>query len=126
MVFSLFSLLPSSLLSYIKLYLFLTFPFHEGTGTSTRQLARLFPAVSKVIGIDLSPQMIAVGRHLGLGTTNGTWVETIDPDVRIHLRRGDAASTGEADESVSLVSICLLLHELPPEASKAIFREAYR
>ena len=97
-----------------------------GTGTSTRRLSKLFPQAKKVIGMDLSPQMIAVGRHLQEGVSDDDWVETIEKDERIELTRGDIAKTGLPDNSVSLVSICLVLHEIPPDVSKNIFDECYR
>lgn len=97
-----------------------------GTGTSTRRLSKLFPQAKKIIGIDLSPQMIAVGRHLQDGVTDDEWVEAIEKDEKIILNRGDIANTGLPDNSVSLVSICLVLHEMPPDASKKIFEECYR
>ena len=97
-----------------------------GTGTSTRRLSKLFPQAKEVIGMDLSPQMIAVGRHLQEGVTDNEWVETIEKDEKIKLIRGDIVNTGLPDGSVSLVSICLVLHELPPQVSKQIFEECYR
>ena len=97
-----------------------------GTGTSTRRLSQLFPQAKKVIGIDLSPQMIAVGRHLQKGTTDNEWVENITKNEKITLNCGDISDTGLPDNSVSLVSLCLVLHELPPTASTKIFEECHR
>jgi ubiquinone/menaquinone biosynthesis C-methylase UbiE len=96
-----------------------------GTGTSTRRLAKLFPFAQKIIGIDLSPHMIAVGRYL-LKEPLNWWIEKIIPDDRISLKYGDIANTGLNDESVDFASISLVLHECPQDAIKKILREAAR
>lgn len=100
-----------------------------GTGTSTRRLARLFPAAKEVIGIDLSPFMIAVGRYLSDTEEykdKFKWVEDIESDERIAFHCRDIARTQLADSSVSFVSLCLVLHELPEEATISILNEAAR
>ena len=62
------------------------------------------------------------------GIDAGAWVENIEPDHRISLHRADTTDLSKylPDSSISLVSICLVLHELPPEAARAMFKEAYR
>lgn len=100
-----------------------------GTGTSTRQLAKLFPQASKVIGIDLSPPMVAVGRFLMQTVpTNASfeWVDEIAPDARIELKYGDIAHTELEASSVGFVNLCFVLHELPKQAAKEILTEAHR
>lgn len=98
-----------------------------GTGTSTRRLAELFKQAGSVVGIDLSPQMIAVGRFLQERRGDGfTWVENIEPDARIRFQYDCIEETGLPDGSVALVSLCLVLHELPQEATLKILREVYR
>jgi ubiquinone/menaquinone biosynthesis C-methylase UbiE len=98
-----------------------------GTGTSTRRLAELFKQAGSVVGIDLSPQMIAVGRFLQERREDGfTWVEKIEPDARIRFQYDCIEETGLSDGSVALVSLCLVLHELPREATLKILREVHR
>lgn len=102
-----------------------------GTGTSTRRLAEKHPQAKSIIGIDLSPFFIAVGRRLlelapNGASEGGPWVTTIKPDSRIELKVGDAASTELPDASADVVSIGLVVHELPISASKAICKEALR
>jgi ubiquinone/menaquinone biosynthesis C-methylase UbiE len=97
-----------------------------GTGTSTRRLAREFPQAKQIIGIDLSPHMIAVGRYLLSEGHNIDWVTEIEKDDRISLRYGDIENTKLEDNSVDMVSISLVLHELPEEATINILKEAYR
>jgi ubiquinone/menaquinone biosynthesis C-methylase UbiE len=102
--------------------------FGCGTGTSTRRLAKFFPQASRVIGIDMSPQMISVGRFLlnEVPKSDFQWVEAIESDERITLQYGDFAQTGLPDNSVGFVNLCLVLHELPSHVVRSIFDEAYR
>lgn len=44
----------------------------------------------------------------------------------IHWRHGKAESTGLAANSFDLVTASLLFHELPPSASQAVIKEAFR
>ena len=98
-----------------------------GTGTSTRRLATNHPTASQIIGIDLSPYMIAVGnRLLELAPNQNDWVTAIQPDDRIALQVGDATNTGLNDASVDVVHVGLVLHELPIDISKQIINEAHR
>eukprot|EP00562_Extubocellulus_spinifer_P011821 CAMPEP_0178555552 /NCGR_PEP_ID=MMETSP0697-20121206/8924_1 /TAXON_ID=265572 /ORGANISM="Extubocellulus spinifer, Strain CCMP396" /LENGTH=414 /DNA_ID=CAMNT_0020188569 /DNA_START=140 /DNA_END=1387 /DNA_ORIENTATION=- len=102
-----------------------------GTGTSTRRLAKRFPDAERIIGIDLSAYFIAVGKRLlelapKGAREGGPWVTTIEPDSRIELVVGDAASTEMPDESVDIVNIGLVVHELPTAVSKDICKEALR
>ena len=62
--------------------------------------------------------MVAIGREL-LARDGAT-------DARLTLALGDAAKTGLADNSVDLLSLCLVMHELPAHATDAILREASR
>jgi ubiquinone/menaquinone biosynthesis C-methylase UbiE len=83
-----------------------------GTGTSSVDLKQIFPR-AKITGIDLSPYMIAVAKHRFAS-------------YDIEFLHDLAEATQMQDESFDLVSMCLLIHELPYEATKAVFREAYR
>lgn len=99
-----------------------------GTGTSTRRLAKMFPQASKIIGYDLSPYMLVVGNKLLNGKdTPFEWVEEVDTnDDRIELQYADITSTPLLDNSVAFVSLCLVMHELPKDATEAVFKEAFR
>ena len=100
-----------------------------GTGvTSTACLARLYPQASRVIGLDLSPYMVAVGRHL-LERGPSIAIDNSPPyqrDPRISIDWANLADTGLGDSSVSLVSLCLVLHELPRGETLLALREAFR
>jgi len=99
-----------------------------GTGASTRRLAARFPQASSFLGIDLSPYFIAVGQKL-LEQAPGAsepWVTAVQSDPRVELRFGDASSTQLPDGCASVVNLCLVIHELPPEASRAVCAEALR
>ena len=102
-----------------------------GTGVSSRRIAQKYPH-STVLGLDLSPHFIAVGRRLldlGQGQGQGkeqAWVNDLS-DVayssRVTLRCADAAVTGLADASCDVVCLSLVIHELPAEATRAISAE---
>ncbi|KAK9830049.1 hypothetical protein WJX72_009428 [[Myrmecia] bisecta] len=91
------------------------------TGLSSLELQRGFPG-ARIQGIDLSPQHLAVAtyqqerRH-----ETGT-----DAGENITFSHAAAEATGFADESFDLVSSCLVMHELPQFATKAIMKEAFR
>ena len=103
-----------------------------GTGMSTRPLATSnHPQAKQIIGIDMSPYFVAVGKKLlDLSPSSflqgGWWVNDIEFDERIDYRVGDAASTELLDDSVDVVNVLFVVHELPIEVSKAIMDEAYR
>lgn len=111
--------------------------FGCGTGTSTRRLARQYPQATQLIGIDLSPYFIDVGKSLlklapsaidtsGDCCNKDGWITTIDSDERIHLRQGDIANTQLPSDSVSAVNLSMVLHELPISAAKEVILEAHR
>jgi ubiquinone/menaquinone biosynthesis C-methylase UbiE len=102
--------------------------FGCGAGRSTRRLAAYFPNIKSIVGIDMSPYMISVARFMKdeFSKSNQTWVENILPDPRISYEYNNIETTKFADNSVSLVSICLVLHELPQKATIEILTEAHR
>ncbi len=111
--------------------------FGCGTGTSTRRLAKQYPQATQLIGIDLSPYFIDVGRTLlklapsaidaSVDNSNKHgWITTIDSDERIRLRQGDISNTQLPSNSVSVVNLSMVLHELPISAAKEVIFEAYR
>jgi ubiquinone/menaquinone biosynthesis C-methylase UbiE len=111
--------------------------FGCGTGMSTRRLAKNHPQADAVVGIDLSPYFIAVGKRLlelspASFHDGGPWVSTIEPDSRIQYMVGDisAALTQQVPQlkegSVDVVNVQFVLHELPPHAARDVVDEACR
>lgn len=95
-----------------------------GTGTSSRRLAALFPQAAQVIGVDASPHFLAVASNVG---ATGVLAEQEQAAAaRVSYQLGDIASTSLPAGSASLVSVCLVIHELPTSATEEVFREAYR
>lgn len=68
----------------------------------------------RTVGLDLSPYMLAVAKVRDTEEEIAQWVH------------GLAENTGFADNSFDLVTLQFVLHELPHDASKAIFREVLR
>jgi ubiquinone/menaquinone biosynthesis C-methylase UbiE len=83
-------------------------------GMSTFALQDVYPS-AKVTGVDLSPYFLAVAQY-----------NARQRSPQINWRHAAAESTGLSDASFDLVSACLLLHELPQQASRHIFCEARR
>jgi len=104
-----------------------------GTGISTRRLAACYPNAASLLGLDLSPHFLAVGtrlQQLGPASSEGDW-QWINArggfgDARVELRRGLAEATGLPDASVDLVNLGLVIHELPPSATRQVAAEALR
>eukprot|EP00601_Ochromonadales_sp_CCMP2298_P036195 CAMPEP_0173369896 /NCGR_PEP_ID=MMETSP1144-20121109/26357_1 /TAXON_ID=483371 /ORGANISM="non described non described, Strain CCMP2298" /LENGTH=353 /DNA_ID=CAMNT_0014321331 /DNA_START=115 /DNA_END=1177 /DNA_ORIENTATION=+ len=98
-----------------------------GTGTSSRRLAKLFPQAGRILGLDVSPFMVAVGRYLQTEVPAGLpWVEAFGADHRVTLQYAEVAHTGLADRSVDMVSLSFVLHEMPAAAARDVLREAWR
>lgn len=83
-------------------------------GMSTFALQAVYPE-AKITGIDLSPYFLAVAQYNS---------EQRNADVT--WKHAAAEATGLPDASFDLVSACLLFHELPQDAARAIFAEAKR
>ena len=91
-------------------------------GVSTQALARWLArrpaaathAAPSVIGLDLSPEMLAVAR-----------VRDVDGLVT-EWRHGAAEDTGLPESSFDLVSLQFVCHELPQVATRAVLAEAAR
>ena len=106
---------------------FVVADFGCGSGTSTRRLAKMIPTANKIIGIDMSPHMLALARYLNdVGTKKEEWVEDITPDPRIQFTYSDITKTEFCDNSVDICSISLVLHELPERATLEVIKEAER
>jgi len=85
-----------------------------GTGSTTLLLKQAFPQ-AEVIGLDLSPYMLAVAAYKSDRAGQfPTW------------QQGNAEDTGLPAGNFDLVTATLLFHETPPAASQSILREAYR
>ncbi len=85
-------------------------------GISTLALHRYYQAAHPVrtVGLDLSPYMLAVARHQDVQPEIADWIHA----------RGEA--TGLPDRSFDLVSLQFVIHELPRQATTAVFQEAWR
>lgn len=85
-----------------------------GTGSTTLDLKQAFPE-AEVVGLDLSPLMLAVAED----KANLAGLE-------IAFRHGPAEATGFPSGHFDLVTAALLFHETPPAIARAILREAFR
>ncbi|GIW10892.1 MAG: hypothetical protein KatS3mg061_1949 [Dehalococcoidia bacterium] len=85
-----------------------------GFGKSTLPFAVLFPE-AEVSGVDLSAPCLKLA-HL----------RAEQEGVKVAFSQQNAEHTDFADASFDLVTSTMLLHEVPPPAVRAIFREAYR
>lgn len=87
-------------------------------GISTLALHRYYDnpqqAPVTTIGLDLSPYMLAVAKNSDVDRNVGQWIH------------GKGEETGFPDRSFDLVTLQFLIHELPHQASRAIFHEAFR
>ncbi|MCU0550099.1 MAG: class I SAM-dependent methyltransferase [Leptolyngbya sp. Prado105] len=85
-----------------------------GTGSTTLMLKRAFPN-AEVIGLDLSPFMLAIAdRKSNQASLNIQWLH------------GKAEATKFADASFDLVTASLLFHETPTQISQLILQECFR
>lgn len=90
------------------------------TGLSSLALLKAFPS-ARVTGLELSPQFLAVGKILQRQREASSGKKK-----PLEFMHGLAEATGLPSESFDLVSMCLVCHELPESAARAIFREASR
>lgn len=85
-----------------------------GVGMSTFALQEIYPQ-AKLTGVDLSPYFLAVAKY-----------RDRQKDKQVNWLHAAAESTGLPSASFDLVSACLVFHELPQTAAKAILLEARR
>ena len=85
-----------------------------GIGMSTQALQSIYPQ-AKVTGVDLSPYFLAVARYCA--RQNGSNIKWL---------HAAAETTNLTSQSFDLVSACLMFHELPNSAARAIITEAHR
>lgn len=87
-------------------------------GISTLALHRFYQSQQNnpvhTVGLDLSPYMLTVARHQDTNNEITQWLHA------------NAEETGLPDCSFDLVTLQFVIHELPHEATIAIFREALR
>jgi ubiquinone/menaquinone biosynthesis C-methylase UbiE len=105
-----------------------------GVGISTRALHDAFPDAEKVVGLDTSPQMIAMASFLDwhvrffrpLVALVSDQVSTAVTTVSTYFERGNAERTKHEDRSFDLVTIMYAFHEVPKEGRDRILAEAHR
>ena len=85
-----------------------------GTGSTTILLKQTFPS-TEVIGLDLSPQMLAMSEY-----------KANQAQLDIQWVHGIAESTKFEDGEFDVVTASLLFHETPTHISQQILQEAYR
>ena len=91
-----------------------------GVGMSTVTLQETFPQAN-LTGVDLSPYFLTVAGYRWGQTSNPN-----DPEKKIRWHHAAAEATGLPEASYDLVAACLVFHELPQSAAKAILQEARR
>jgi ubiquinone/menaquinone biosynthesis C-methylase UbiE len=104
-----------------------------GTGRSTRWWAEQYSSeqVDTFLGMDLSPYFIHVARsllewHPKSREDGGSWIHSIPSDSRIQYQVGFAEATGLPDNSVDIVNLQFVAHELPTDILRQVIHEAYR
>ncbi|MEB3291118.1 MAG: methyltransferase domain-containing protein [Leptolyngbya sp.] len=90
-----------------------------GVGMSTETLQALYPK-AQVTGVDLSPYFLAVAQYRQQENQDA------HPNTAMTWHHAAAEDTGLPAASYDLVSACLVFHELPQTAARAILREAHR
>lgn len=87
-------------------------------GLSTLALHRYFSTKQNTpintIGLDLSPYMLAVAQAMDTQQEVSQWIHGLGESTRL------------ADNSLDLVTLQFVIHELPRQATTAIFREVLR
>jgi ubiquinone/menaquinone biosynthesis C-methylase UbiE len=121
-----------------------------GVGMSTRALRTAFPDAKAVIGLDTSPQMVAMAnfltKHLAivlpafeqfkkrfsigvslLEEQRGKWKACTGRVFRrIAFKKANAENTKLPDESFDLVTVMYAFHEAPKHGRERIVKEARR
>jgi ubiquinone/menaquinone biosynthesis C-methylase UbiE len=85
-----------------------------GTGSTTLLLREAF-LEAEIIGLDLSPYMLAIAEY-----------KARQLNYNIQWLHGLAEATNLPDNSFDLVTASLLFHETPPHITQAILNECYR
>ena len=104
-------------------------------GVSTRALRERYAGTSPIRGLDLSPHMLAVAEYREeeeeqeqqrVVEENNGGETRYAQRTRITYMHANAEATGLDEASVSLATLCFVCHELPSDATRAIFEEAFR
>lgn len=96
-----------------------------GVGMSTATLQATFPQ-AHLTGVDLSPYFLAVAQYRQQERQSHGGDEPLPPMPSITWHHAAGEATGLAAAAYDLVSACLIFHELPQSAAKAIIQEAHR
>ncbi|MBD2234008.1 class I SAM-dependent methyltransferase [Phormidium tenue] len=94
-----------------------------GVGMSTEAFQTTFPQ-ARLTGVDLSPYFLAVAQYRQHERQVTGKVTSTTTPITWHHGAGEA--TGLPAAAYDLVSICLVCHELPQSATKAVMQEARR
>jgi len=121
-----------------------------GVGYSTRALRRAFPEAKAVIGLDTSPQMVAMANFLTkhfaivipwfqnlkkrfsvgvalLEEQQGKIKATTGRIFRgVHFKKANAEMTNYNDQSFDLITVMYAFHEAPKKGREQIIKEARR
>jgi len=87
-------------------------------GMSSFALQAAYPE-AEIEGLDLSPYFLAIAQH-----RNQQRIAQGLPSITWHHQAGE--NTELPDQSFDLISVCLLFHELPQDASLALLKEGRR
>ncbi|NJL47630.1 MAG: class I SAM-dependent methyltransferase [Leptolyngbyaceae cyanobacterium SM2_5_2] len=105
-----------------------------GVGMSTETLQSIFPHAT-LTGVDLSPYFLAVAQyrqqeplaHLTVASSDSPIPASLAfPTSPITWHHAAAEATGLPSAAYDLVSACLVFHELPQTAARAMIHEARR
>lgn len=94
-----------------------------GVGMSSETLQALYPQ-AQVTGVDLSPYFLAVAQYRQQERPQQE--NSVGAPAPITWHHATAEETGLPAASYDLVSACLMFHELPQTAARAVLREAHR
>lgn len=85
-------------------------------GISTEYILRGFPNASSVYGLDLSPYFVAVS----------SFRANKHNEDRLNYVHGNAEQTQFKNETFDIIICNFLFHEVPPDATRVIFKEMLR
>ncbi|MBE9139411.1 class I SAM-dependent methyltransferase [Nodosilinea sp. LEGE 07088] len=94
-----------------------------GVGLSTEAFQATFPQ-ARLTGVDLSPYFLAVAQYRQQERLENGEASSQTAAITWHHAAGEA--TGLPAATYDLVSACLVFHELPQSAARAIMQEARR
>lgn len=96
-----------------------------GVGMSTEAFQSTYPD-ARLTGVDLSPYFLAVAQYRQQERQTKAAHESLPPIAPITWHHAAGEATGLPASSYDLVSACLIFHELPQSAARAIIQEARR